>query len=614
MRGTGAKVSKSTTGMDRHGQRESGRLIRLCRCAEVTMNSNKPPISQARSFAAVYLIEMWERFGFYGMQALIIYYMIQRLGFEDQRANLVWGAAAALIYVSPAIGGWVGDKILGTRRSMLIGVVILTIGYALMSVPSENTWTLFGALGVIVVGNGMFKPNAANLVRKIYEGDDAKIDSAFTMYYMAVNVGSTVSMLLTPWIKDYVNRVYGHNLGWHAAFAVCCAGLVIGMINFYLMRQAMRHIGSEPDDAPMPFSRLLAVLGVSLLGVAASAVVLQYESLARIFVYAAGVALLGIFAYLIANSRRSERAGLIAALVLVVQTIFFFIFYQQMSSSLALFALRNVDWNQYFFGLRVWTWTPAQYQALNPIWIMLLSPVLAWAYTRAGARGKDLSIAAKFAVGFAVVAVGFFIYGVAGRYAVGGMTSSWYMIWGYGFYSLGELLVSGLGLAMIARYVPARMGGFMMGAYFVASGISQYLGGVVANFASIPSKLEDLLKMAPAQGMNQIAARYPQALKLTLDDFRQWIGVLPTDDAAKLGNTLKLAHAAPFHSLPAATQALLTGFSESLRVATLPVYTKLFNELGLAAIVCTVIAVAAVPMMRRLSGAHGARQDSDRPN
>ncbi len=194
------------------------------------------------------------------------------------------------------------------------------------------------------------------------------------------------------------------------------------------------------------------------------------------------------------------------------------------------------------------------------------------------------------------------------------MTSSWYMIWGYGFYSLGELLVSGLGLAMIARYVPARMGGFMMGAYFVATGISQYLGGVVANFASIPSRLTDLLKMAPARGMNEIAAAYPQALKLTLDDFRQWIGALPTDDAAKLDETLRLAHAAPFHSLPAATQSLLTGFSESLHVATLPVYTSLFNKLGYAAVACTLIAVAVVPLMNRLSGAHGAGQGSDRPN
>ena len=312
------------------------------------MTTQNPPPSQTRSFMTIWMIELWERFGYYGMQALIVYYMVQRLGFEDERANLVWSASAALIYVSPAIGGWVGDKILGTRRTMLLGVAILAIGYALMTVPSEDTWSLFGALGVIVVGNGLFKPNAANLVRKIYDGNDAKIDSAFTMYYMAVNVGSTVSMLLTPWIKDYVNRVYGHNLGWHAAFGVCCVGLGVGMTNYWLMRRAMAHIGSKPDYQPLRIGRLVAVLLGGAACVAGSAAVLQYETLARIFVYAAGVVLLGIFSYLIAKSHKSERAGLIAALVLVVQTIFFFIFYQQMSTSLALFALRNVDWHQIF--------------------------------------------------------------------------------------------------------------------------------------------------------------------------------------------------------------------------------------------------------------------------
>ncbi|HUY83983.1 MAG TPA: oligopeptide:H+ symporter, partial [Steroidobacteraceae bacterium] len=507
-----------------------------------------------------------------------------------------------------AIGGWIGDKYLGTRRTMLTGAVVLAVGYALMAVPSETTWTLFGALGVIVVGNGLFKPNAANLVRKIYEGDDAKIDSAFTMYYMAVNVGSTVSMLLTPWIKDYVNRVYGHNLGWHAAFAVCCAGLLIGLGNFFLMRKTMQRIGSEPDALPPVPGRMPVVLAGSVLCVAGSAAVLQYESVARVFVYAAGAVLLGIFTHLIANSRRNERAGLIAALVLVVQTIFFFIFYQQMSTSLALFALRNVDWHQSLFGLRLWTWAPAQYQALNPIWIMLLSPVLAWAYARAGARGKDFSIATKFALGFSVVAVGFFIYGVAGRYAVDGMTSSWYMIWGYGFYSLGELLVSGLGLAMIARYVPQRMGGFMMGAYFVATGISQYLGGVVANFASLPSRIANIVRLVPTRGAGWVAAHYPQALALKLDDFRQWVGALPVDDAGKLARTLAAAHAVPFDQLPAATRQMLLQFSDGLHVATLPIYTRLFDELGVAAVVCTAIAAAAVPTMRRLSAAHAGRE------
>lgn len=492
-------------------------------------------VSQTRSFLTVALIELWERFGYYGMQALIVYFMVQRLGFEDSRANLVWGAAAALIYVAPAIGGWIGDKVLGTRRCMILGALILTLGYALMGVPTTNTWMTFSALGVIVVGNGLFKPNTANLVRKIYEGDDSKIDSAFTIYYMAVNVGSTFSMLATPAIKDYVNATYGGELGWHVAFAVCSVGLTIGLLTVGVLRKTVGHIGSPPDAEPLRMNRLLAVLAGAVVAVAASAVILEYRELARAFVYVAGFVVLGIFFHLIRTSQPSERAGLIAALVLTLQTVFFFIFYQQMSTSLSLFALRNVDLEFSVFGAHLWTWSPAQFQALNAIWIMVLSPVLAWIYTHAGNSGKDISIAGKFALGFAVVAAGFFTYGFAGAFAVNGLTSSWIMIAGYGLYSLGELLVSGLGLAMIARYVPARMGGFMMGAYYVGVGISQYLGGLVANVAAVPEGMSDPLQ-------------------------------------------------------------------------TLPVYTSLFNKLGIAAIVCTLIALAALPLMRRLTATHHAHQ------
>ena len=572
------------------------------------MATQNPASTQRSSFITVFMIEMWERFGYYGMQALIVYYMVQRLGFDDTRANLVWSAAAALIYVAPAIGGWIGDKVLGTRRTMLLGAIVLGIGYALMTVPTESTWALFGALGVIVVGNGLFKPNAGNLVRKIYEGDDSRIDSAFTIYYMAVNIGSTISMLLTPWIKDYVNLHYGHNLGWHVAFAACCIGLGIGLINYYFMRKAMSRIGSEPDERPLNVLHLLAVLFVGALCVVGSAIVLQYETVALIFVYTAGVVLLGIFIYLITRSMPVERAGLIAALVLVVQTIFFFVFYQQMSTSLALFALRNVDWNQTLFGMHLFTWAPAQYQALNPIWIMLLSPVLAWMYTRAGKTGNDLPIAAKFALGFGMVAIGFFIYGAAGHFAVDGKTSSWVMIWGYAFSSIGELLVSGLGLAMIARYVPARMGGFMMGAYYVASGIAQYIGGVVANMASIPGKVGDLSKVAQIKGIDQITTQFPQALQMQLEDFRQWIGVLPTGDASKLQGILAEVHAPAYSSLPAASQQMLTTFSSSAREATMGIYTNLFFWLGVAGVVCTLIALSVLPLMKKLSAQHASGQ------
>jgi len=494
--------------------------------------------SQTRSFTAIFLIEMWERFGFYGMQALIVYYMVQALDFPDERATLVWGAAAALIYVAPAIGGWIGDQVLGTRRTMLLGAVILSVGYGLMVVPGQSVWFLFCALGVIVVGNGLFKANAGNLVRKIYEGDDSKIDSAFTIYYMSVNLGAMISQLLTPWLKDYVNEHYGNGLGWHVAFAVCAVGLLLGLANYALMRRWMAHIGSEPDEQPLHWGKLGAVLVGGVVAVFVSAYILQHQGVARAFVYVAGVVVVGIFAYLISIGERSERAGLIAALVLTVQTVFYFIFYQQMSTSLNLFALRNVDPAFSVFGVHLWDWSPAQFQAFNPIWIFILSPVLAWAYTRAGRAGKDFSIATKFAFGFVIVAAGFFIYGASEHLAdAQGKVSSWLMVWGYGAISLGELLVSGLGLAMVARYVPARMGGFMMGAYFVASGVSQYLGGLVATYASVPRNITDPLE-------------------------------------------------------------------------SLPIYTSLFNRLGIAALVCTVIAIAVLPLMKRLSLAHHAQADA----
>src|SRR5580658_8725758 len=251
------------------------------------MASMNPPVSQSRSFSTVFMIEMWERFGFYGMQVLMVTYMMKKLGFVDTRANLVWGAAAALIYATPAIGGWVGDKLLGTRRTMRFGAAVLALGYALLWLPSNNEYFLYFALGVIIVGNGLFKPNSGNLVRKIYEGDDTKIDSAFTIYYMAVNIGSMISMTLTPWLRDYIGARYGDSAGWHTAFGVCSIGLILGIINYTFMGRAMARIGSPPDAAPVKLTRLAAVLGGAAVIVAVAVLILQSETIARICVYTA---------------------------------------------------------------------------------------------------------------------------------------------------------------------------------------------------------------------------------------------------------------------------------------------------------------------------------------
>lgn len=519
------------------------------------MASQNPPVSQTRSFSAVFMIEMWERFGFYGMQVLMVTFLMKQLGFVDTRANLVWGAAAALIYATPAIGGWVGDKLLGTRRTMLIGASVLALGYGLLWIPPESLGLVDGraglmalmtpanltyfALGVIVVGNGFFKPNAGNLVRKIYEGDDTKIDSAFTIYYMAVNIGSMISMTFTPWIRDVMAARFNDSIGWHTAFGSCSVGLVLGLFNYIFMRRALQHIGSPADNLPMDRSRAWPVFGVAFVLVFVVAFILQSELIAEICVYAAGVVILGVFAHLIRSSQPSERAGLIAALVLTVQTIFFFIFYSQMATSLNLFAQKNVDLHFNLLGLH-FTWIPEQYQNLNSIWIVILSPVLVFVYNALARVGKDPSIAMKFALGFAAVAVGFFMYGLGARSAVNGQVSSWTMVWGYGWYSLGEMLVSGLGLAMIARYVPARMGGFMMGAYYVAVGLSQYLGSIVANVAHIPDNLTDPLQ-------------------------------------------------------------------------SLTIYVSLFDKLGFVGIGCVVIALAMLPLMNRLSASHSDPANNHSP-
>jgi proton-dependent oligopeptide transporter, POT family len=435
--------------------------------------------SQTKAFTTVFLVEMWERFGFYGMAALLVLFMIQKAGFNDAQAYLVWGAFGALNYTAPAIGGWLGDKVLGTRRTMLIGAFIYVVGYLMFALPYDDLSFMYASLAVIVVGGAFFKPNSANLVRRIYEGDEARIDSAFTIYYMSVNIGSTVSILATPWIKD--------RWGWHAAFAVCCFGMVLGVLNLLMRYQSLAHVGSTPDEQPIAWRRLAVIAAGSFALWVLVKFVLGHRGLAVICVDVASVAVLAIFGYMFATCERSERSGLVAAAILLAQSILFFIFYQQLSTSLTLFALRNVDLVFSLFGVRLFSWSAAQFQALNPIWIMLLSPLLAFVYKRLAENGRDISVAAKYAIGFAAVAAGFFIYALGGRYALDARVSSWFMVWGYGLYSLGELLVSGLGQAMIARYTPVRMSGFMMGAYFVVVGVSTYLGSLVANLAKLPS-------------------------------------------------------------------------------------------------------------------------------
>ncbi len=449
------------------------------------MNQTTTP-SRTPGFVTLFLIEMWERFGYYGMTAVVVLFMVQKLGYTDDRANLTFGAFSAMAYAVPAVGGWIGDRVLGSRRTALLGAILLAIGYALLAIPYPGI--LFPALSVVAVGGGIFKANPANLISKLYESDTAKIDSAFTLYYMAVNTGATISQIATPLIALW--------LGWHVAFAVCAVGLVIGILNYLVMRRHLAHVGSEPDFAPFPLGKMVLVVAGALLAMFCVSVIIQNLSVARAVVWLAFAALLAIFAILIWRGNQQERKGLWAVVILTAETLLFFIFYQQMSTSLTLFALRNVDLHLTVLGLHYQV--PAgQVQALDPIWIFILSPILAWWYTWMSRGRGDLHIASKFALGFVVLAVSFFVYALSGAFAVEGKVAFGWMIGGYALQSLGELLISGLGLAMVSRYVGPRLRGFIMGAWFLATGISQYLGGYVATYAAVPQNLTDPVKTLP---------------------------------------------------------------------------------------------------------------------
>ncbi|QDH17169.1 peptide MFS transporter [Swingsia samuiensis] len=433
-------------------------------------------VKRRKAFAVVLAIELWERFGYYGMQAVLTLFMIQQLHMADSAANLMLGAFAVLTYTSPVIGGLLGDRVIGTRRTMVSGAVLLAIGYALLSISLHSQSLLLFAMALIATGNGLFKPNAGNLVRRIYEGDNAALDAAFTLYYMAVNVGSTVSMLLTPWLQ----LRYGASV----AFATSSIGLVVGLIYYVLKSHRLNYISSALERRPISLGRIgLICLGLLFL-TCLNALVLGSNGLAKICIFVSGLSLIFSWIFLYFRSEEKERAGLLLTYLLCLQGTIYLVFYQQMITSLTLFALRDVDGDFRIGGFTLWHLSAGQFQALNPIWIMVLSPLLAKLYNKQGRNGTDFSLARKMLIGYVCVACSFAIWWWAAA-TTHDLVSSWVMLVGYGFLSFAELLTNGLGLAIVARYTPARLSGFMMGALYLLWGIAMYTGSIIANHAAM---------------------------------------------------------------------------------------------------------------------------------
>ncbi|MGH8316495.1 MAG: peptide MFS transporter [Steroidobacteraceae bacterium] len=448
-----------------------------------------------KAFLVLFCVEIWERFGYYGMGSLLVLYMVQQRGLGDARADFIWGAFSALVYSMPLFGGYIGDRVLGLRRTLVLGATTLGLGYLLLSVPLDAA--LFPALGLIALGNGLFKVNPNNLVSRLYEGEHSKLDILFTIYYVSLQLGAFVSILLMPWIKDHPNWFI--TLGplrfdsWHLAFGVSAIGLTLGLVNYGVFRDYLRPYGAEPDFKPLRARTLAAVIAVSLPIAALLAEIIRYRAAALAVIALFGVLMIYIFAHLLMTCERGRRNQVIACVVFTFISIIWAVYNQQIYTSLTLFALRNVR-----HSLLGWHVSAAQFQDLNQFWLAVLALPLAWLYVRmAKTRRGDFSIASKFAAGLYLLAAAFLLYAASRLTAHNGMSSPWWLVAGYGAQSLGELLISAIAFSMVSQLVPQRSRGIIMGAWFLGMGMSGYAGGAIAGLASIPAGMTSAVETLP---------------------------------------------------------------------------------------------------------------------
>lgn len=432
--------------------------------------------NQPRAFYMIFMLELWERFGFYTMQGILTLYFIRHLGYSDLDSYYTFGAFSALVYGLVMLGGALGDKVLGTKRTIVLGLTVLCLGYLSLAITDKEH--VFLALGLICVGNGLFKANPSNLLSKCYEPNDPRLHSGFTLYYMAINLGSIIALFAGPAISSYYGYPY--------AYLLSAIGLVVGLANYWFQHQHVAHINTEADKRKLSLWHWgLLFLGLFLLTLGAS-FLLQHVLIAQYLMW--GIVAVTVIAYCLLMRGQSKATiyRMLVAFALMLEAVLFFTLYQQMPTSLNLFAVNNV--NPYFLGFAI---DPQSFQALNPIWIVVLSPFMAYFYDLLNKRGISFSTPYKFALGTFMCALNFLLlYFCRYFHTDEGIVSSWWLISSYLFQSLGELLVSALGVAMVAELVPAAITGFVMGMWFLSSAVAGFIGASVASYAAMPEHIK----------------------------------------------------------------------------------------------------------------------------
>ena len=426
---------------------------------------------QPKAFYMIFFLEFWERFGFCGFNAVLSFFFVQSLGYSQPEAFATFGAFSSILCALIAIGGFIGDKVLGTKRTIVLGALVLMIGYFMLAF--SNPQTVFYALGAICTGNGLFKANPSSLLSKFYAKDDPRLHSAFTMYYMAINLGGLVAVLIIPGIAA--------SYGWNIAFLISGVGLIVALVNFFMMKKHVNNVDSIPGEHPVKIERLILVIIGSVACAWFCAYLLRHISIAHIVLWALCIGVTMIFFKYLFQEHGISRRKMLVAFVLMLEAIIFYTLYQQMPTSLNFFAINNV--NCHFLGI---DFNPQSFQFLNCFWIVVMSPILAFLYNHYGSKKKDMSLAGKFALGMTLCAISFSLLYFSRFFSIAGIVSAWWLVATYFFQSTGELLISALGLAMVAELVPRKIVGFIMGMWFLTIAIAGVTGGYVATLTSPP--------------------------------------------------------------------------------------------------------------------------------
>jgi proton-dependent oligopeptide transporter, POT family len=433
---------------------------------------NDPPDREGiaghpRGLTTLFLTEMWERFSYYGMRALLLLFMVADpatggLGMDAKPAAAIYGLYTFSVYFTSIPGGWVADRLLGLRRAVLVGGTLIALGHYSMAVNIRPLF--FAGLVLIVLGTGLLKANIASIVGQLYGRDDPRRDGGFSIFYMGINIGA----LAAPIVCGYL----GQKIGWHWGFGAAAIGMTFGLVQFALGRDRLRGAGelkARPENAASLWAMVAAALGATAL-----ALYLLFDYKLVLVLTAAA----GFFIWLARQAEPGiERKRILAIMALFVFASLFWAGFEQAGSSLNLFADRATRTT-----VLGWGFPSSWFQSVQPLFIILLAPVFAALWVRMGP--KEPSSPAKFVYGLLFVGFGFLVLVPAARIfeATGSRVSPMWLIVLYFLHTLGELSLSPVGMSTVTKLSPDRLQGQMMGVWYLSIALGNLIGGEVAGY------------------------------------------------------------------------------------------------------------------------------------